>query len=541
MNNVKILDCTLRDGGYYNNWDFSFPLVSAYLHAVADAGIDYVELGFRNFPDEKKYQGPFAYTTEALLNSIELPPGPIYGVMVDAKTLIMAPYSPNETIDKLFVSAHDSKIKLVRIASHFKEVAKAEPHVRYLKSLGYIVGFNLMQSGGKSEELIKETVGLIHEWGIVDVLYFADSLGNMDNHEVLRITNAMKSVWPGELGIHTHNNMNRAIDNTLSAIDAGISWVDSTITGMGRGAGNAQTENLLTILTKESKQFNPAPVYDLVIRHFEALQQHYGWGSNLMYFIGAQHDVHPTYIQNLISDERFGVDERIGAINYLCKTNASSYDGSVLESVLRLTSTDVPVSGSDSLNNLFSDREVLIIGGGETIQHHSHGINNFILSNQPITISINVNKYIDPSLVDYFCISHNSKFLADKDAYAALTKPLILPLHRFSKDDLSALNQQSQKLDFGIDLTPGVFDIKEHYCQIPSELTAAYAIACAIKGNAKSILLVGFDGYEKGDFRQNEMVDFFIALEKNGQNKNITSLTPTTYPIREGSIYAPKI
>ena len=83
---IKILDCTLRDGGYYNNWDFDTEVVESYLKAVATANIDFVELGLRNF-SQVGFHGAFAYTTEDYINDMELPDGPVYGVMVDAKTI----------------------------------------------------------------------------------------------------------------------------------------------------------------------------------------------------------------------------------------------------------------------------------------------------------------------------------------------------------------------------------------------------------------------------------------------------------------------
>jgi 4-hydroxy 2-oxovalerate aldolase len=118
---MKVLDCTLRDGGYYNNWDFPSDVVQAYLKAVAEAKIDYVELGLRDFPKDD-FLGAYAYTTEAYLNAIELPLGPVYGVMVNAKTILSSSLTIIEAIDLLFVSASASKISLVRIAAHFSEV-----------------------------------------------------------------------------------------------------------------------------------------------------------------------------------------------------------------------------------------------------------------------------------------------------------------------------------------------------------------------------------------------------------------------------------
>ena len=100
-NTVKLLDCTLRDGGYYNQWDFSPDLVDAYLNAIAASGVDIVELGFRAFKTSG-FKGASAFTTDDYLNTLSLPEGPQYGVMVDAKTLIESELELPQAVQALF-------------------------------------------------------------------------------------------------------------------------------------------------------------------------------------------------------------------------------------------------------------------------------------------------------------------------------------------------------------------------------------------------------------------------------------------------------
>jgi len=123
---MKLLDCTLRDGGYYNSWDFDMPVVQAYLRAVAAAGIDYVELGFKDLAQPGFY-GAFAYTTESFLNRLELPKGPRYGVMINASTVLKSGRDCAAILDKLFVDSKQSKLHLVRIAAHLDEVENCQP------------------------------------------------------------------------------------------------------------------------------------------------------------------------------------------------------------------------------------------------------------------------------------------------------------------------------------------------------------------------------------------------------------------------------
>ena len=376
--NFSILDCTLRDGGYYNNWDFEPEVVQEYLNSVASANIDYVELGLRNFP-KSGFLGAFAYTTEDYINSLTLPEGPVYGVMVDAKTILDSGMPIDVAINKLFVPAAESKIELVRVAAHFKEVEHSGPIVKKLKELGYIVGYNLMQAGGKPEELIAEKARMAKNWGCLDVLYFADSLGNMDGNEVRRIVDGLRTHWNGPLGIHTHNNMGKGLENTLVAIETDVTWVDSTVTGMGRGAGNTQTESLLAFLDKDDSKYEPKPIYELVIRHFEAMQKEYGWGSSLLYFLGAQNDVHPTYIQNLLSNTHYGIDEIIGAIDYLSNLEGTtSYNGAVLDTALSFSSNDKPVTGNRDIQGLFDNKNILVVANGPNSEKYAPAIELYI-------------------------------------------------------------------------------------------------------------------------------------------------------------------
>lgn len=537
---MYILDCTLRDGGYYNNWDFDLKTVNAYLQAMALANIEYVELGLRNFP-QKQFFGPFAYTTEHYLNNLELPSGPTYGVMIDAKTILQSGMPIQEAVDKLFIEKNNSKIGLVRIAAHFSEVNESKAIAKAIKAKGYLIGFNLMQSGGKPAELISATSAEISSWDCIDVLYFADSLGNMDADEVKRIIGALKKCWHGELGIHTHNNMGKALDNALQANKLNVTWLDVTVTGMGRGAGNAQTENLLAFLSKKPTAYNAAPVYDLAIRHFDKMQKKCGWGSNLLYFVGAQYNVHPTYIQNLLSDERYGPDEIVGAIDYLSKNEASSYNGVIMEQALNLNRYNLPISGDSRLVGLFDGKDVLIIGNGTSVELYQKDISDYIKTYQPVVLSININKNISESFVDFYVVSHNTKFLAEKNKYHEVRKPFIMPRHRFSDDEIRDIGRNVDIYDYGLTVESGVFEPKDTYCTIPSELTAGYALAVAIISKPRSIKLIGFDGYQKGDERQQEMIDLIMTVHEQHYDGKLESLTPTSYPLKKGSVYAPYI
>jgi 4-hydroxy 2-oxovalerate aldolase len=536
---MNILDCTLRDGGYYNNWDFSPEVVEAYLYAVAAANIDYVELGLRNFP-KSEFLGAYAYTTEDHLNSLDLPHGPIYGVMVDAKTILESELTIEEAINVLFVPAEKSKISLVRVAAHFPEVESSGPIVKHLKSLGYIVGYNLMQAGGKLDDVIADKARLASQWLELDVLYFADSLGNMDEVEVERVVAALRQEWNGPIGIHTHNNMGKGLDNTMFASGVGVTWLDATVTGMGRGAGNTQTENLLATLDIKGSQYNSNAIYDLVVRHFESMQKRYSWGTNLLYFLGAQNGVHPTYIQNLLADSHYGTDELVGAITYLSELEGTeSYSGDVLDAALNINAQAKPVTGSDDLLDMFKSREVLIVNNGPSLQKYLEGIKLYIKRRKPIVLAVNMIEQLDEGLVDYYCVSHNTKFLSENLKYTDISTPIIFPKHRFKKEELGHF--PINNIDYGFTVEPNAFQADATFCIAPFDLTIAYAIAIAMVGNCNKLSLVGVDGYEATDSRQLEMLKLIEIISASNHEVELKALTPTCYPLAKGSIYAPAI
>ena len=150
MSDITLLDCTLRDGGYYNNWNFSPSFVSAYLDSCVVSGIDIVELGFR-FLSPTGFKGPYAFTSESFVSTLSLPSELKYAVMINACDF-KSQDNINDLVDSLFpIDSDKSFISLVRIASHYRELSTAFLISSILKSKGYKVAVNLMQISLRSD------------------------------------------------------------------------------------------------------------------------------------------------------------------------------------------------------------------------------------------------------------------------------------------------------------------------------------------------------------------------------------------------------
>jgi 4-hydroxy 2-oxovalerate aldolase len=537
-NSLIVLDCTLRDGGYYNKWDFDSGLVNRYLESVSKSNLQVVELGLRGFPQEK-FLGAFAYTTDDYIRSLELDENVLVGVMVDAKTLLKSPYTIDEGINILFSHEKDSPVGLVRVAAHFTEVEQCREIVSTLKKLGYKVGFNLMQSGGRSDEELSNKASLIESWKSVDILYFADSLGNMDCKEVVRIIQALKTEWSGELGIHTHNNKGLAIRNTFTAIEHGVTWLDSTMTGMGRGAGNAQTEILLLELNQTYDcGYKVEEVFELVLNDFMPLQKTMGWGANLLYHLAANYDIHPSYIQEMLGDDRYAIEDILKTIEFIKPLNTTSYIEELLHEA-RVEPTEYS-KGSWDAEAWCKGQDVILLGAGPSLVKHKKAIVQYILDNSPKVIALNVLNEFPEELIDMHVASHDSRILVEGSHYAELKKPIVLPLKRI-KSSLGSATFNCELKDYGLNISDGVIDIGSTECTLPNTLAAGYAFSIATIGGASNLFLVGFDGYPIDDLKQNEMNTLIRLYNELKTSINIESLTETSYNVKKSSIYAPRI
>ncbi|MDA9089068.1 aldolase catalytic domain-containing protein [Amylibacter sp.] len=534
--NFKILDCTLRDGGYYNNWDFSFDLVNAYLEAVSLSGIDYVELGLRDFPKDF-YRGPYAYTTERHLNRLSLPRGPEYGVMINTSSIIARKGSLKDNVGILFCDQEDSKLSFVRVACHFHEVDVGVKIAKALKVKGYLVGLNLMQAEGRSSKQLKSSILKIINCKSVDVLYFADSFGRMSNNEVKRITLEIKQYWNSPIGIHTHNNMGHAITNTLYAKQLGVSWHDCTITGMGRGAGNAASELLVSELSHNNEKYNGNPLLKLAVEHFDDMKKKLGWGMSSVYYLGAMNSIHPTYIQKLLADPHFTKASILDFITKISKQGGAKYSGENFNKFKKLVNQEnTGLKGKPILSGSFG-REALLIGGGDSIALHKEAIEDFVSFRKLTVASVNVNHQIKTSLIDYIFLTKNTKYTIDRGLYEEQLAKFILPFSRFTLDELGSNFPDNTKYDYALKLSEDFsFEIKG--CSSPFDLTAIYALAGLISQGVERIFLVGFDGYsDHMDPRHSEMAEAFTYIDQTFPRTDIISLLPSRYKVKIQSIY----
>lgn len=520
-----ILDCTLRDGGYYNAWDFSTKLIQDYLIAMKAAQIDVVELGFR-FLKNQGFKGPCAYTTDDFLRSLDIPQGLIVGVMINGADLCTE-LGRDQALERLFPeTAATSPVQLVRIAYHFHERNTVLPAAQWLSNRGFRVGLNLMQIADRTRAEIRELTQMVREWP-VEVLYFADSMGSMTPENTTRIIGWLREGWSGALGIHTHDNMGLALANTLRSQAEGVAWLDATVTGMGRGPGNARTEELaIEAEGFRSRKANLVPLMALIRTHFGPMKAQYGWGTNPYYYLAGKYGIHPTYIQEMLRDARYTEEDILAVIDHLRAEGGKKFSFNTLDGARQFYHGEP--RGTWSPASLMEDREVLILGTGPGVTAHRAALEAYIRRARPLVMALNTQSAIDPALIDLRIACHPVRLLADAETHAHLPQPLITPASMLPKTLRSELANKVM-LDFGLGIEAGRFHFHEAHCIAPSSLVLAYALAVAASGRASGILLAGFDGYPPGDARNDEIEAVLAAFATSGAEKQPVSITPTRY------------
>ena len=450
---------------------------------------------------------------------------------------ISNPKSQIKSLEKLFDLKSKSPVTLVRIACHVYEFIACLPAASWLKKHGYSVGFNIMQVADCSSSEITKLALQASKYPI-DVLYFADSMGGLKPFEIKEIVGAFKRGWAKELGIHTHNNMGLAIENSKQAIDSGVSWIDSTVTGMGRGPGNAQTEYMILALSKYRKvPENLIKLFKVVHENFKPMQKYYEWGTNPFYFLSGQHGIHPSYIQEMLKDKRYQTEDILNVINHLKKEERKKFNVKNLEEARNFYhENNKSDKGTWSPQTLLKNKEVLILATGESVKKYQKEIEIFIKKHKPYVIALNAQSSIREKLIDARAACHPFRLLADYYEHLKLPQPLISPISLLPEEIKK--NLKNKKIfDFGIKIRKDHFKFHKNYCELPNIMVAAYAFAIATSGKAKGIYLAGFDGYEMNDPRRKEMDKIFVNYKKSKNAINFKSITPTNFEISIESIF----
>ncbi len=283
---IKVLDCTVRDGGLMNKWQFDNGFVKAVYEACLESGIDYMEIGYKS--SESAYSreevGAWRFCDENdIINTIGDNKG------TGLKLSAMADIGRIEYED--IPEKKDSILDMIRVACYVHQVDKAIALAEHCMNKGYEVTINLMAVSKVIDRDLDEALNDIAH-SKVPVFYLVDSYGSMYCEQIEYLIDKYQKALPDKtIGIHAHNNMQLAMSNTITGIIKNCNMLDATFLGIGRGAGNCPMEVLLSFL--KNPKFDLRPAYKLIRDHMIPLQKKIQWGYHIPYLITGSLNEHP--------------------------------------------------------------------------------------------------------------------------------------------------------------------------------------------------------------------------------------------------------
>lgn len=292
---MNLLDCTLRDGGYYTNWNFETEMVQDLVRTLDQAKVEVIELGYKS----PKKGGRYRKCNDKFIWEVleySLPSYSTLAFMIDAKDFVKDSKVDFSLIDDVIHSASSSPFNICRLAIKYDELKYALEIGKYIQRKGYNLIVNIMGISLLTDKDIK-LFEQLRPLGL-QAIYFADSYGNLTPDRVEYFAEKFFKLGI-DVGIHTHDNLGLAFANSLQAWKSGVRYIDGTLLGMGRGVGNVKTEQLISYFESQELDYISKPVNKFVYKWMKPLLQEHNWGFTHNYLISGLKHIHPLYVQTL--------------------------------------------------------------------------------------------------------------------------------------------------------------------------------------------------------------------------------------------------
>ena len=386
MGNIKILDCTLRDGGYINNWDFGKEKAKIIINLLQNAGIDCIETGFLTLENSNSNQ--------TLFDSFD-----------KIRTFLPEKYSKNKLFGmitygkfptELVPDVNDSAIEGIRVIFKKSQKEDALNYCQNIKAKGYKLFINpTFTDQYNDEELLSllKQIQTIHPYGISIV----DSMGVMKENDLLRLYYIIDNNLSKDIALcfHSHNNLQLSFSNAQCLMKVCRNReliIDSTVFGIGRGAGNLCTELITQYINDNyDGHYDIVPILKIVDEQINPIFAKTPWGYSVPYYLAATNHCHPNYAKYLIDKQTVPVE----IINMLLQTipnnKKAGYDANLIKQ-LYLDNFSKFVDDSKALEFLKDElncKTILIMAPGKSLSTEKEKIYNFINTQKPYVVSLN--------------------------------------------------------------------------------------------------------------------------------------------------------
>lgn len=514
MNNLHILDCTLRDGGYCNQWQFGYENIRKIVRGLTDANLDIIECGFLTNRVEYNRETT-QFTNPSQIREV-IPrnrSGKLFVAMINYGEFDLAslPDCNGTTVDG------------IRVAFHKKHMSQALEACQIIKDKGYKVFIQAMVSLQYSDAEFLELIRQVNELEPY-AFYIVDSFGAMKGKELNRLfymveNNLKSSIW---IGLHSHNNSQLAFSNAQQFVSAQTNRnliVDTSIYGMGRGAGNLNTELFISYLNDLfSTNYEIKPLLSIIDEILNNFYQKHHWGFSLPNYLSAKYNAHPNYADYFDSKKTLTVENMDTIFSMMEPERRMGYNKGYAEAIYSeyMRRGDADINFKELLGPVLQNKRVLLIAPGKSSLDEKKKISAF--SGEPNVVSISVNHEYSIFKTDYIFLSNLRRFrelAPEAREYCILTSNI-------PTDECFA------KVRYH-DLLNSIEPVKDN--------AGLMAVKLCILCGAKEVVLAGFDGFSldgQDNYGNKNMVGIVkesICNDTNNGMSRVLSLMKKEIPI----------
>ncbi|WP_252229311.1 aldolase catalytic domain-containing protein [Clostridium sp. ZBS15] len=407
MGKVNLLDCTLRDGGYVNEWNFEHSITVCMFNRLVDTNVEMIEVGLLDDREEFNINRTIQPTTKCY--------DEIFKYCNKKNSLVFAMIDYGTCKIENIAECNETFLDGIRVIFKKTNAKKAIEFGKQLIEKGYKVCFQLVSITSYED---RDILDFVDEVNKIDTfcVSIVDTYGLLHNDDLLHYYqlldyNLKQSII---LGYHAHNNFQLAYSNCIDVIKNNTSReivIDGTVYGMGKSAGNAPLELLAMFLNKTCKKnYDINQILEIIDTNILKIYNKKYWGYNLLYYLSASNDCHPNYVNYLLSKKTLSVKSINDVLKNIPGKNKLDYENKIIKDLYEEYQKNIGCKETD-LSNLFDnikDRNILVLGPGKSMIENETDIKNYIKENNPIIFSVN---FIPEKIkFNYLFISNSKRY-----------------------------------------------------------------------------------------------------------------------------------
>lgn len=521
MDNIRLLDCTLRDGGYINQWNFGEKTIRSIIARLTEAGTDIIEAGFlRNCTWDKD---------KTLFSSIKELKTVLPGNPGSTRFAAMALHNQYD-VEKL--EPCDGTIDIIRVTFHDYDIEEGLAFCRKVKEKGYQLFVNPINIMGYSDQqllTLLEKVNRLHPYGFSIV----DTFGSMTGTELIRIYSLCENNLEKDtvLGLHLHENMAQSYSLAQSFLkmrEQGRSCVlDASLNGMGRVPGNLCMELIMDYLNKHfGKSYDLDPVLDAIEESISPIKKQEPWGYMAEYFLSAKYNLHRNYAEYLLTKGSLSSRDMHQLLRLIPEDKKSVFDQDYMEYLYQQyeNHTISDEKTLEALRDSFADRKVLVLAPGPGLEKYRNKVEAYQKEQDLLPVSVNF--FYDRQDQGYAFFSNSKRF-----------------------QEYRSLRRQGPQVILTSNITAGIRP-RDHVInryrlssgEKEKENSGILLLRLLVLLGVREAALAGFDGYQEG--KKNYLEGYFGAfasapmgdnqaaakeLKKLSKKIRLTFLTPSAY------------